>query len=97
VAQLLFLMYAPQQRAQYPCHRVLSVACPGFLTGADIRGDVGATRDSQVVRVGCKKISFPFVCVHGSLHITPAMAAGVADHAWSIEEMMAGVGEAETA
>jgi hypothetical protein len=25
-------MYAPQQRAQHPCDRVLSVACPAFLT-----------------------------------------------------------------
>ena len=25
-------MYAPHEHAQHPCHRVLSVACPGFLT-----------------------------------------------------------------
>jgi hypothetical protein len=25
-------MYAPHDHAQHPCHRVLSVACPGLLT-----------------------------------------------------------------
>jgi len=25
-------MYAPHARRQHSCHRVLSVACPGFLT-----------------------------------------------------------------
>jgi hypothetical protein len=25
-------MYAPQEHAQHLCHRVLSMACPGFLT-----------------------------------------------------------------
>jgi IS1 family transposase len=32
---------------------------------------------------------YNFVRVHGSLRITPAMAAGVTDHIWSIEEMLA--------
>jgi hypothetical protein len=41
----LSFMYAPREFAQHPCHRVLSVACPGFLTVADIKGDVGATRE----------------------------------------------------
>ena len=40
------LMYAPHGHAQNLCHRVLSVACPGLLTVADIKGDVGATRES---------------------------------------------------
>ena len=38
-------MYAPHEHAQHLCHRVRSVACPGFLTVADIKGDVGATRE----------------------------------------------------
>jgi transposase-like protein len=32
---------------------------------------------------------YNFVRVHGSLRVTPAMAAGVTDHIWSIEEMLA--------
>ena len=35
--------YAPHEHAQHACHRVLSVACPCFLTVADMKGDVGAT------------------------------------------------------
>jgi hypothetical protein len=37
-------MYAPHEPAQRLCHRVLSLACPGFLPAADIKDDVGATR-----------------------------------------------------
>ena len=43
----LSFMYAPHEDAQHPCHRVLSVACPGFLTVADMKGPprrIGATR-----------------------------------------------------
>jgi len=29
-------IYAPHERGQHLCHRVLSVACSGFLTVADI-------------------------------------------------------------
>ena len=37
---------------------------------------------------------YNFVRVHGSLRITPAMAAGATDHIWSIEEMLqAGMAE----
>ncbi len=32
---------------------------------------------------------YNFVRVHQTLKITPAMAAGVADHVWTIEEMVA--------
>jgi transposase-like protein len=31
---------------------------------------------------------YNFVRVHGSLRMTPAMAAGVTDHLWSVEEML---------
>jgi hypothetical protein len=31
---------------------------------------------------------YNFVRVHGSLRVTPAMAAGVTDHIWSIEELL---------
>jgi transposase-like protein len=31
---------------------------------------------------------YNFVRIHGSLRITPAMAAGVTDHLWTIEEML---------
>lgn len=31
---------------------------------------------------------YNFCCIHKSLRVTPAMAAGVTDHAWSIEELV---------
>jgi len=31
---------------------------------------------------------YNFVRIHGSFRITPAMAAGVIDHLWTIEEML---------
>jgi hypothetical protein len=47
VAHTLCFMYAPHEHAQNPCHRVLSVACPGLSTVAEIKGDVGATRGGR--------------------------------------------------
>ena len=32
---------------------------------------------------------YNFARIHQSLHVTPAMEAGVSDHVWSIEEMIA--------
>jgi hypothetical protein len=32
---------------------------------------------------------YNFVRVHGSLRVTPAMAAGITDHAWSLAELIA--------
>jgi hypothetical protein len=52
VAHTLSLMYAPHEHAQHPCRRVLSVGCPAFLTVADIKGDVGATRDNLIGELG---------------------------------------------
>ena len=31
---------------------------------------------------------YNFVCVHASLRITPAMQAGLADHVWSVAELI---------
>jgi hypothetical protein len=31
---------------------------------------------------------YNFVRVHGSLRVTPAMAAGVTDHLWTIDELL---------
>ena len=32
---------------------------------------------------------YNFCRIHGKLRITPAMEAGIADHVWSIEELIA--------
>ena len=43
LAQTSPFMYASHGNGQHLCHRVLSVACSGFLTVAAIKCDVGAT------------------------------------------------------
>jgi len=47
VAHTLLFMYALRQHVQHLCPPVLTSACPGFLTVADIKGNVGATRESS--------------------------------------------------
>jgi hypothetical protein len=34
-------------------------------------------------------MNYNFCRIHGSLRVTPAMEAGVADHVWSLEEVIA--------
>jgi hypothetical protein len=34
-------------------------------------------------------VYYNFCRIHGKLRITPAMEAGIADHVWSIEELIA--------
>jgi hypothetical protein len=34
-------------------------------------------------------MSYNFCRIHGSLRVTPAMEAGVADHVWTLEEVIA--------
>jgi len=80
VAHTLRSMYAPHEHAQHPCQRVLCVACLGFSTVADIKGDVGATC-VQIPRVahtsrrflsGCMR---PSVCCHHSILSMPESEA----------------------
>jgi hypothetical protein len=50
VADTLPFMYAPHEHGQHLCHRVLSAACSGFLTVADIKCParrIGATREGK--------------------------------------------------
>jgi hypothetical protein len=34
---------------------------------------------------------YNFCCVHGNLRTTPAMAAGVTDHVWELDELLAAI------
>jgi hypothetical protein len=52
VARTLPFMYAPHEHGQHLSYRVLSVACSGFLTVADIKCDVGGTRLNLQRRTG---------------------------------------------
>jgi len=51
VAHTLPFMYAPHEHGPHLSCRVLAVACSDFLTLADMKGNVGATRDPAVNRV----------------------------------------------
>jgi hypothetical protein len=35
---------------------------------------------------------YNFACVHQSLRVTPAMEAGIADHIWTLEEVVVLIG-----
>ncbi len=36
---------------------------------------------------------YNFCCVHQTLRVTPAMEAGIADHVWSLEEVITLLGD----
>ncbi len=44
--------------------------------------------ENHIHSVAIHFMHYNFVRIHGSLRVTPAMAAGVADQLWSIEDMI---------
>ncbi|MGC1130192.1 MAG: IS1 family transposase [Candidatus Acidiferrales bacterium] len=44
--------------------------------------------ENHILAVGLHFIHYNFARVHKTLRITPAMAAGLADHVWSLEEIV---------
>jgi hypothetical protein len=57
VAHTLLFMYALRHHAQHPCPRVLTLACPGFLTVADSKDSsrrIGAMADRLTWRIACR-------------------------------------------
>ena len=46
--------------------------------------------DNMKAAVALHFAHYNFVRVHGTLRITPAMTAGLTDHIWTLEELMAG-------
>jgi hypothetical protein len=45
--------------------------------------------DNIVNRDGINYMHYNFGRIHQSLRVTPAMEAGVSDHVWSLEEIIA--------
>jgi hypothetical protein len=43
--------------------------------------------DNHVWAIALHYMHYNFCRVHQTLRVTPAMEAGIADHAWSIEEL----------
>jgi IS1 family transposase len=48
--------------------------------------------DNLAAAVALHVAYYNFCRVHGSLRITPAMAAGVTDHVWELDELLAAIG-----
>jgi len=44
--------------------------------------------ENHAVAVALFYVSYNFARIHQTLRITPAMAAGVSDHVWEIEEVV---------
>lgn len=49
--------------------------------------------ENHMAAISLHYMHYNFCRVHQSLRTTPAMAAGVADHAWSLDEVIALLGE----
>jgi hypothetical protein len=45
------------------------------------------SREFSVAGAECKGV-FVWVAIHQTLRVTPAMEAGIADHVWSLEEVV---------
>ena len=44
--------------------------------------------ENHVASIAIHYMHYNFVRIHQTLRVTPAMAAGVADHVWSIRELV---------
>jgi hypothetical protein len=45
--------------------------------------------ENHAASIAIQMMIYNFVRIHGSLRITPAMAAGVNDHPWDMEQVVA--------
>lgn len=48
--------------------------------------------EKHVAAIALHVAHYNYCCIHGTLRITPAMAAGLTDHVWDINELIAGNG-----
>ena len=53
--------------------------------------------DNHIAAVATYFMHYNFCRIHQTLRVTPAMAAGVTDHVWEIEDVIALLNEAESA
>jgi hypothetical protein len=49
--------------------------------------------ENHAYAVALHYVHYNFVPVHKSLRVTPAMEAGIADHVWTIEEMLSKIAQ----
>ena len=45
--------------------------------------------DNHIAALALHYMHYNFCCVHQTLRVTPAMGAGISDHVWSVEEIVA--------
>ena len=50
--------------------------------------EVGTPNEKLIVSSVASSVHYNFGRVHQTLRVTPAMEAGIADHVWSIEEIV---------
>ena len=53
--------------------------------------------ENHALSVALHSMHYNFCRIHKTLHITPAMAAGVTDHAWSVADIVAIIDAVEAA
>jgi hypothetical protein len=53
--------------------------------------------DNHIAAIALHDMHYNFCRVHQTLRVTPAMEAGIADHVWSIKEIVALLGMRESA
>jgi hypothetical protein len=53
-----------------------------------LTNDFSKKAENHAPAVAVHFLHYNFVRVHKTLRVTPAMEAGLADHVWSIEEML---------
>ena len=60
----------------------------GFVTMKSKEATEAAIQALNGKQVDGRAMHYNFARVHQTLRITPAMAAGVSDHVWSLEEIV---------
>ena len=53
-----------------------------------MRGNASGARFNCKVMVAIYAVHYNFARIHKTLRITPAMACGLSDHVWSLEEIV---------
>jgi hypothetical protein len=73
----------------FPC--VLIDIFPAGLypeSSSDIQSPSPKKAETHAATVAIHFMHYNFARIHKALRITPAMAAGLADHVWSLEEIV---------
>jgi hypothetical protein len=56
---------------------------------ADMQGNFCATRENHAAAVALNHFAYNFTQIHRTLRCTPAIAAGITDRLWTVEDLVA--------